>query len=65
MVVHQAHLTVSSQVDWAAIELIQEGNTGVGLGIESNQLTHHTFDEIFNAKNTIDLKLYQIFQDLV
>lgn len=55
----------SSRLGHRVIELIQEGVTGVGLGIENNQLTHHTFDEIFNAKNTIDLKLYQIFQDLV
>lgn len=55
----------SSRLGHKVIELIQEGITGVGLGIESNQITYHSFEDIFNAKNQINEKLYQIFEDLV
>ena len=55
----------SSRLGHRVIELIQEGVDGVGLGIEHNQISYHTFDDIINAKNKIDKKLYQVFQDLV
>lgn len=55
----------SSRLGHCVIELIQEGVEGVGLGIEHNEITYHTFEEIFSAKNKIDKKLYQVFEDLV
>lgn len=55
----------SSRLGHRVIELIQEGVDGVGLGMEHNQISYHTFDEIINAKNQIDEKLYQVFEDLV
>lgn len=55
----------SSRLGHRVIELIQEGVDGVGLGIEHNRITYHSFDDILSAKNDIDKKLYHVFEDLV
>lgn len=56
---------LASRLGHRAVELIEEGISGVGLGKELNEITYHTFEEIFNTKNDLDHKLYQIFEDLV
>lgn len=55
----------ASRLGHYVIELIEEGISGVGLGMENNELTHHRFEDIFNAKNQVDQKLYHIFKDLI
>ncbi|WP_440894727.1 6-phosphofructokinase [Amphibacillus sp. Q70] len=55
----------SSRLGHKVIELIQQGVTGVGLGMENNKITYHSFEEIFNAKTEINEQLYHIFEDLV
>ncbi|WP_079708240.1 6-phosphofructokinase [Paraliobacillus ryukyuensis] len=55
----------TSRMGHKVIELIQENVTNVALGMQKNEITYHTFDDIFAAKNTVDNKLYQIFEDLV
>ncbi|WP_117170606.1 6-phosphofructokinase [Paraliobacillus sediminis] len=55
----------TSRMGHKVIQLIEEDITGVALGMEKNEITYHTFDEIFNAENVVDEQLYQIFQDLV
>lgn len=55
----------TSRMGHKVIELIEEDITNVALGMEKNQITYHSFDEIFNAKNVIDEKMYQVFLDLI
>ncbi|GAA5416368.1 ATP-dependent 6-phosphofructokinase [Paraliobacillus ryukyuensis] len=55
----------TSRMGHKVIELIQENVTNVALGMQKNEITYHTFDDIFAAKNAVDNKLYQIFEDLV
>lgn len=55
----------SSRLGHQVIELIQQGITGVGLGMENNKITYHSFEEIFNSKTEINEQLYHIFEDLV
>ena len=56
---------LASRLGHRVIELIEEGIAGVGLGKDQNQITYHPFEKIFNTKNELDQKLYQIFEDLV
>lgn len=56
---------LASRLGHRVIELIEEGISGVGLGLEKNKITHHPFDDIFENKNEVDLKAYEIFMDLV
>lgn len=55
----------TSRMGHRVIELIDEGIDGVALGMEKNEITYHTFDEIFAGENTINKKMYQVFMDLV
>lgn len=56
---------LTSRLGHKVIDLIKEEVSGVGLGVESNEITYHTFDEIFSANNKIDEYLYKVFHDLV
>ncbi|CQR48154.1 6-phosphofructokinase [Paraliobacillus sp. PM-2] len=55
----------TSRMGHMVIELINDGVTGVALGMEKNEITYHTFDEIFKAQNIVNKKLYKVFQDLI
>ncbi|MCZ0703772.1 6-phosphofructokinase [Natronobacillus azotifigens] len=55
----------TSRMGHKVIDLIKQDISGVALGMEKNEITYHTFEEIFAAKNTIDSQLYQIFHDLI
>lgn len=55
----------TSRMGHKVIGLIKQDIAGVALGMEKNEITYHTFDEIFNAENVVDEEIYQIFQDLV
>lgn len=56
---------LTSRMGHKVIDLIHQNINGVAIGMEKNEITYHTYDEIFNAKNIINPNLYQIFQDLV
>ena len=56
---------LASRLGHRVIELIEEDISGVGLGMENHQITHHRFEDIFKAKNQIDQKLYYVFEDLI
>ncbi|WP_138416156.1 6-phosphofructokinase [Aquibacillus sediminis] len=55
----------TSRMGNKVIELIKEEIAGVALGMENNKITYHTFNEIFETKDELDPKLYEIFEDLV
>ncbi|MBM7539923.1 6-phosphofructokinase [Amphibacillus cookii] len=55
----------TSRMGHEVIDLIKQDIVGVALGIESNKITYHTFDEIFATENKINDHLYQVFQDLI
>ncbi|PXW92943.1 6-phosphofructokinase [Streptohalobacillus salinus] len=55
----------TSRMGHRVIELIEEGTYNVALGMQENRITYHTFDEIFSAENSIDDRLYKVFEDLV
>jgi len=55
----------TSRMGHKVIELIEKEITGVALGMEKNEITYHSFDDIFAVDNTVDKHLYQIFQDLI
>lgn len=55
----------TSRMGHRVIELIEEGISGVALGMERNEITYHTFDDIFAGENKINKKMYQVFMDLV
>ncbi len=55
----------TSRMGHKVIDLINQDLTGVALGMENNEITYHTFEEIFSAKKVVDKKLYKIFEDLV
>ncbi|WP_067841977.1 6-phosphofructokinase [Amphibacillus sediminis] len=55
----------TSRLGHHVIELIKQEITGVALGIENNQITYHSFNEIFAAGRNINEQLYHIFNDLI
>ncbi|WP_407272293.1 6-phosphofructokinase [Radiobacillus sp. PE A8.2] len=55
----------TSRMGYKAIELIQEGISGVAIGIEKNEITYHSFEEIFETKDEVNQRFYKLFQDLV
>lgn len=55
----------ASRLGHRVLELIEEDVHGVGLGIQGNNITHHSFEDIFNATNEISDDLHKIFDDLV
>ncbi|GGM26417.1 ATP-dependent 6-phosphofructokinase [Paraliobacillus quinghaiensis] len=55
----------TSRMGHKVIELIENEITGVALGMEKNEITYHSFDDIFDSENVVDKHLYQIFQDLI
>ncbi|MFB1051822.1 6-phosphofructokinase [Paraliobacillus sp. JSM ZJ581] len=55
----------TSRMGHKVIDLIHKGVTGVALGMEKNEITYHTFDEIVQSENEIDEKLYKMFHDLI
>lgn len=55
----------TSQMGHKVIDLIEKDIYGVALGIEKNEITYHSFEEIFAAETKLRSDLYQIFQDLI
>lgn len=55
----------TSRMGHKVIKLMEEGIHGVALGMEKNEITYHSFEEIFQAKNVVKANLYEIFEDLV
>ncbi|MDL4840595.1 6-phosphofructokinase [Aquibacillus rhizosphaerae] len=55
----------TSRMGYNVIELIEKDISGVALGMETNEITYHTFEEIFNHEDKVDKTLYKIFKDLV
>ncbi|WP_093054007.1 6-phosphofructokinase [Salipaludibacillus aurantiacus] len=55
----------TSRMGHEVIRLIDNDIYGVALGIENNDITYHRFEEIFEAHQPPNTKLYSIFGDLV
>ncbi|WP_416150762.1 6-phosphofructokinase [Salipaludibacillus sp. HK11] len=55
----------TSRMGHKVIELVEKDIYGVALGMEKNEITYHSFEEIFEAKDVLNKHLYKIFEDLI
>ncbi|WP_280771983.1 6-phosphofructokinase [Salipaludibacillus daqingensis] len=55
----------TSRMGHKVIKLIEKDIYGVALGMEKNEITYHSFEEIFHSENIVKDNLYEIFEDLV
>lgn len=55
---------LASRLGAKAVELLMEGRKGRAVGIEKNTLVDYDFHEIFSAKHTVDLDIYQLSKEL-
>lgn len=55
----------TSRMGHKVIKLVEKDIYGVALGMEKNEITYHSFEEIFAAKDTLKNNLYEVFEDLI
>lgn len=55
----------TSRMGHKVIKLVEKDIYGVALGMEKNEITYHSFEDIFAAKDTLKNNLYEVFEDLV
>ncbi|WP_220693816.1 6-phosphofructokinase [Salipaludibacillus neizhouensis] len=55
----------TSRMGHKVIELVEKDIYGVALGIEKNEITYHSFEEIFASEDELNQNLYKVFEDLV
>ena len=56
---------LASRLGGYAVELLMQGQTGFGVGIQNNQLTATPFDEIFNNEShKFNTRIYDLAKEL-
>lgn len=58
----------TSRMGHKVVELMEKDIYGVALGMEKNEITYHSFEDIFAGRETkkaLNKKLYQVFEDLI
>ena len=56
---------LASRLGGYAVELLMQGQTGFGVGIQNNQLTATPFDEIFdNESHKFNTRIYDLAKEL-
>ncbi|UBH12507.1 6-phosphofructokinase [Macrococcus armenti] len=55
---------LASRLGGFAVELLMEGESGLAVGIQNNQLSKTKFDDIFSAVHHLDDKMYHLSNEL-
>ena len=55
---------LASRLGGFAVELLMKDETGLAVGIQKNELTKTTFDDIFVGEHQIDRKMYELSDEL-
>lgn len=55
---------LASRLGGYAVELLLNGETGLAVGIQNNQLSKTTFDDIFSSTHTLDEQMYSLSNEL-
>lgn len=55
---------LASRLGGFAVELLMKDETGLAVGIQKNELTKTTFDDIFVGEHQIDRKMYDLSDEL-
>ncbi|UOB19900.1 6-phosphofructokinase [Macrococcus armenti] len=55
---------LASRLGGFAVELLMEGESGLAVGIQNNQLSKTKFDDIFSAVHHLDEKMYHLSNEL-
>ncbi|MBU5593664.1 6-phosphofructokinase [Amphibacillus sp. MSJ-3] len=55
---------LASRLGAKAVDMLLDGESGIMVGIQNNQLTHHNIESVLNTPHNLDMNLYELVGEL-
>lgn len=55
---------LASRLGAKAVDMLLDGESGIMVGIQNNQLTHHNIESVLNTPHNLDMDLYKLVGEL-